>query len=343
MTRLGSSIQVAREALVTHAFNVFEQVREIPDLFEQVFEQTAVFLVQLPQLNIIDEGKLRKFGRYIHEGYKDNPYHNSLHAIDVMQTVHFLLNLPCFLGYFTVLEQFSISIAAAIHDYRHPGRNTDFLRNSMDALYVSFNGISPLESMHSANSLSAALGLACERTENKTGNDKDDVAWLVETPMDFKQQVHRCISQLVLATDMSKHVEIFSSFKDLVSTKKSEATSMFSTEQDRLLVLKMILKLADLSNTFRPWTACHEWAQRLQQEFMEQAAQERSLGLPVFKLGDGTMPLEKLQTSFYPMFVLPMLSTLSGAFEEVSAIRDVALSNYQRWASSCVPRSEEQP
>ncbi|KAH3698776.1 hypothetical protein Pelo_19830 [Pelomyxa schiedti] len=94
----GSSVQVAREKLATHAFNVFEQAKEFPDLFEQVFEQTAVLLLQLPQLNFIDEGKLRKFGRYIHGGYKDNPYHNSLHAIDVMQSVHYLLNLPCFLG-----------------------------------------------------------------------------------------------------------------------------------------------------------------------------------------------------------------------------------------------------
>ena len=41
----------------------------------------------------MDEVKLARFLYKIEEGYKDNPYHNRLHAADVVHSMHALLTL----------------------------------------------------------------------------------------------------------------------------------------------------------------------------------------------------------------------------------------------------------
>lgn len=53
--------------------------------------------------------------------YNKLPYHNSLHATDVLQTVGMLLlDVPDIICHFSPLEIFSICIASAIHDLDHP-------------------------------------------------------------------------------------------------------------------------------------------------------------------------------------------------------------------------------
>ncbi len=54
--------------------------------------------------------------------YRDNPYHNVLHATDVLQTVAYL-TVTCGFKDSADLDQTDLAsmfIAAAIHDYDHP-------------------------------------------------------------------------------------------------------------------------------------------------------------------------------------------------------------------------------
>ena len=64
-------------------------------------------------------------------GFFDNPYHNASHGADVMHNVYHLLLVSdvakhCPLSDGDVL---CALIAGAIHDYKHPGRNNNFLNN----------------------------------------------------------------------------------------------------------------------------------------------------------------------------------------------------------------------
>ena len=54
---------------------------------------------------------------------RDVPYHNSIHAADVTQSTHVLLNSPALESVFTPLEVMSALFAAAIHDVDHPGKH----------------------------------------------------------------------------------------------------------------------------------------------------------------------------------------------------------------------------
>lgn len=61
---------------------------------------------------------------------KDNPFHNSLHAADVAQSTHVLLNTPALESVFAPIEVCAALFAACIHDVDHPGLTNQFLVNS---------------------------------------------------------------------------------------------------------------------------------------------------------------------------------------------------------------------
>lgn len=61
---------------------------------------------------------LKAFFSKVENGYKDNPYHNKLHAADVLQTVCCFLKGARIAEILSPLEIFGAIIAAIIHDYK---------------------------------------------------------------------------------------------------------------------------------------------------------------------------------------------------------------------------------
>ena len=57
----------------------------------------------------------------VESGYERNPYHNSVHAADVVQALAWLLASDAFTRELTDLELLCIIMAAAVHDVGHPG------------------------------------------------------------------------------------------------------------------------------------------------------------------------------------------------------------------------------
>lgn len=66
-------------------------------------------------------------------------YHNNVHAADVVQAVHHLLQAPVVANNFTDLEVFGTIIAAAGHDVNHLGLTNNFLINTQAPLAVLYN------------------------------------------------------------------------------------------------------------------------------------------------------------------------------------------------------------
>ena len=82
----------------------------------------------------IDFNNLMSFIREIAAGYKIITYHNQTHGADVLQTFNFYMNAGGLKETLKMdnLEQMSCLIAAALHDYEHPGVNNAFLVNMND-------------------------------------------------------------------------------------------------------------------------------------------------------------------------------------------------------------------
>ncbi len=65
---------------------------------------------------------LIEFLKEIYRGVQKDlrPYHNATHVIDMLQAVHFLLQVGNLKKYFTEADLFAIIIACLICDYNHP-------------------------------------------------------------------------------------------------------------------------------------------------------------------------------------------------------------------------------
>ncbi|KAI8900395.1 hypothetical protein BC833DRAFT_275237 [Globomyces pollinis-pini] len=98
----------------------------------------------------------QNFLEKIESSYNKLPYHNSIHATDVLQSVELLL-LNTEIGMnFSPMEIFSICIASAVHDLDHPGINNNFLVQINHPLSVMYNDIAILESHHVARAFEIA-------------------------------------------------------------------------------------------------------------------------------------------------------------------------------------------
>lgn len=87
----------------------------------------------------IPEDVLINFLKEIEQGYHPNPYHNSMHAADVLQVLHYIIAKG---GLATMLSDediFAAMIAAMIHDLDHPGLNNAFQVSSQSYLATLYN------------------------------------------------------------------------------------------------------------------------------------------------------------------------------------------------------------
>eukprot|EP01107_Rhizomastix_libera_P014968 TRINITY_DN5164_c0_g2_i1.p1 TRINITY_DN5164_c0_g2~~TRINITY_DN5164_c0_g2_i1.p1 ORF type:complete len:623 (-),score=160.51 TRINITY_DN5164_c0_g2_i1:3-1871(-) len=262
----------------------------------------------------LNEEKLFIFFKKIEQGYFKNPYHNSTHAIDVLQVTHFMLTKnDKFFNSLLPVEKLAIVVSAACHDFNHPGINNAFLVNVEDPLAIQYNDQSVLESTHSAR----VFGLLHEEE-----ND-----FLENMELTHYRTLRNMIIQLILATDMSKHADILSDLKARVAAEEFK----WDNAQVRLLTLKMMIKAADISNPARSWNLCEKWAGLVMEEFFEQGDMEKERELTVSAMMDRTTTkISKVQAGFSEFVVKPLMDALSQAIGMGTMLINLN-SNVVRW------------
>ncbi|GIL46288.1 hypothetical protein Vafri_3305 [Volvox africanus] len=137
--------------------------------------------------------------RQVEAGYLDNPYHNAVHAADVLQTLHVIIHATqLHVHYLDRLGLLAAYYAAIVHDYGHPGMTNDFLVAISDPLAVRYNDRSPLENHHCA----ASFGLL----------QRPELDFLAPLSKAERAGFRKMVIELVLATDMKQHFSILSHF-----------------------------------------------------------------------------------------------------------------------------------
>ncbi|OWK05246.1 PDE4B [Cervus elaphus hippelaphus] len=156
--------------------------------------------------------------------HADVAYHNSLHAADVAQSTHVLLSTPALDAVFTDLEILAAIFAAAIHDVDHPGVSNQFLINTNSELALMYNDESVLENHHLAVGFKLLQEEHCDIFQNLTKKQR--------------QTLRKMVIDMVLATDMSKHMSLLADLKTMVETKKvtSSGVLLLDNYTDRIQV-----------------------------------------------------------------------------------------------------------
>lgn len=128
-----------------------------------------------------------------------------------------------------------------------------------------------------------------------------------------RQIIRKMAIDMVLATDMSKHMSLLAELKTMVETKKVTGAGVIELEsyQNRMIVLQNMLHCADLSNTTKPLELYRQWTHRLMEEFFCQGDLEQSQGLEMSAMCDRHHAnIEKTQV-IYPFVTLYFASRIS--------------------------------
>ncbi|XP_037025889.1 cAMP-specific 3',5'-cyclic phosphodiesterase, isoforms N/G isoform X4 [Bradysia coprophila] len=229
---------------------------------------------------------------------KDNPFHNSLHAADVAQSTNVLLNTPALEGVFTPLEVGGALFAACIHDVDHPGLTNQFLINSSSELALMYNDESVLENHHLAVAFKLLQNTGC------------DIFCNIQKKQ--RQTLRKMVIDIVLSTDMSKHMSLLADLKTMVETKKVAGSGVLLLDNytDRIQVLENLVHCADLSNPTKPLPLYKSWISLLMEEFFQQGDKEREMGLDISPMCDRhNATIEKSQVGFIDYIVHPLWET----------------------------------
>jgi len=144
---------------------------------------------------------LKNFLGSLERRYNNVAYHNSEHAADVVHVVHYII-VSGLKETLTPLEIFSMLIAAGAHDVEHNGVNNAFHVKLMTPVAIMHNDQSVLENHH----CTVAWTLVQHRKTNI-------ISGLSPTE---QREFRTMMVQIILGTDMTLHVELFSDFKRLV-------------------------------------------------------------------------------------------------------------------------------
>ncbi|XP_045764655.1 cAMP-specific 3',5'-cyclic phosphodiesterase isoform X2 [Maniola jurtina] len=229
---------------------------------------------------------------------RDNPFHNSLHAADVTQSTNVLLNTPALDAVFTPIEVCAALFAACVHDVDHPGLTNQFLVNSSSELALMYNDESVLENHH--------LAVAFKLLQN----DGCDI--FINLHKKQRQTLRKMVIDMVLSTDMSKHMSLLADLKTMVETKKVAGSGVLLLDNytDRIQVLENLVHCADLSNPTKPLPLYKRWVALLMEEFFQQGDREREQGMDISPMCDRhNSTIEKSQVGFIDYIVHPLWET----------------------------------
>uniref|UniRef100_A0A6B0VFQ7 Phosphodiesterase n=2 Tax=Ixodes ricinus TaxID=34613 RepID=A0A6B0VFQ7_IXORI len=276
----------------------------------------------------ISSKKLLTFLLTLEDHYLKVPYHNSSHAADVAQSIHVLLLSPALDTVFTDLEILAALFAGAIHDVDHPGVTNQYLINTSSELAIMYNDESVLENHSLAVSFKLLQDESCNIFES----------------LNKKQRLtlRKMVIDMVLATDMSKHMSLLADLKTMVETKKVAGSGVLLLDNytERIQVLQNMIHCADLSNPTKPLDLYRNWVDLVMSEFFMQGDKERQENLDISPMCDRhTATIEKTQVGFIDYIAHPLWETWADLVHpDAQEILD-RLEENRDWYQNMIPIS----
>ncbi|CAH8581060.1 unnamed protein product [Schistosoma intercalatum] len=260
------------------------------------------------------------------------PFHNSIHALDVLHATYQLFQCNSLKNIFSDLETFAIFFASAIHDIDHPGLTNQYLINTNHELALLYNDISVLENHH----LHVAFKLIntekeCDFTQYFTNQQK----------LLFRKMV----IALVLSTDMSKHMSLLADLKTTVEKQKAFQGNVINLDSysARMQILECIIHAADLSNPTKPLKIYQEWVSRIMEEMFRQGDQEKQFGIEISPMCDReTACIYSTQIGFIDYIVYPLWETMAELLHPGVQVLMDNIANNRNWYMNAKEKEEKE-
>lgn len=306
----------------------------------EIWNLTHLDLVELTMKVAIDFELPTKYGlpaakwtSFLHKierlmGHRLNPYHNFVHIVDVFQTCSVMLGAMDARLRLPDLEIFALLISALVHDLEHPGMNNLYQINAGTPLAIRYNDASVLENHHCAMAF--------------TVFNEPDSDVLCGLDASSRRAVRKMIITSVLGTDMTFHFAMKDELEECAKRNppfsRTDAGDVVSSpmlpENDRLLFIKAILHVCDISNPAKPWNTSKRWSDLVLQEFFEQGDREIAEGLPVsMNCNRATTKQDEMSLNFCDFVVAPFFFSLTMILPKAFMACEHLCSNRNAWHS----------
>jgi len=245
----------------TWDFDIFEYASTHPEDFMTRITGFALDHLGSTKFLRLDHKLISSFLADIQRSYLEHvPYHNAVHATDIVQAVFFTLTSGQkghrLQDLLSPDETTALLLAALGHDINHQGLTNHFLRESKHELAL-IDEEDPNESMHW-----------------RVFSDKL-AQWKILDNLEAArhESLKEMIRDLILATNMDHHAKILSEWKTL--------EPLFSLENSthRMALMQYVLKFGDISNPARPKLLYDKWTLRLREELHQEGDKMKAMGL----------------------------------------------------------------
>ena len=260
--------------------------------------------------NLIKYSNFENWCSAIASGYnRKNPYHTDLHAGDITQTclVYFKIGKINEICKFNQLSKCGLFLSCICHDYKHPGVNNNFLKDTKDILAIKYNDNSILENMH----ISEAFKLTIDSPNCNifSGMNSDNY-----------KQIRKEMISCVLFTDMTRHqltIDFMNEVnKNKNNSKKNEEKLEKDYQQD---YMNLLIHSADISNPTKKFNIYWQWAEIVFEEFLEQGDKEKELGLKC-SFDRDTLSIYQNQLGFINYIEVPFFTSFVTTFPKLKSL-----------------------
>ena len=212
-----------------------------------------------------------------------------------------------------------------MHDYAHKGLTNDFIISTRDPLALLYNDQSPMENHHLCASFEIIHCHGIIQHLDKA----------------TQQTIRKRIIDLILSTDMSKHLGLVSKFHSAHSSRSSNSPQdqeiqrrVSLSDIDNNLATTILLKLADIGHLASQQHVHEKWVGRLEEEFFNQGDKERGLNIEITPLFDRTKKgISKSQIGFFEIVALPIANVFTEVFPGCITYYENMKKNYAYWQS----------
>eukprot|EP01062_Namystynia_karyoxenos_P074415 TRINITY_DN712_c0_g1_i1.p1 TRINITY_DN712_c0_g1~~TRINITY_DN712_c0_g1_i1.p1 ORF type:complete len:1356 (+),score=452.92 TRINITY_DN712_c0_g1_i1:114-4181(+) len=242
----------------------------------------------------IDEAMLFRFLATVKGMYRAVPYHNFVHAFDVMQTLYVFLTDCGGRQMLSELDVLCLLMIGLFHDLDHMGLNNSYHLKAETPLGM-LSSASGSRSVLEVHHCSVAIEILSDESTNI----------LCTLPEEDRKYVFKVMIHSILATDMSRHGEILADFQRSVDSPYDR-----DCDEHRLRLIAMLVKAADVSNVCKPFHISRDWGRKVQQEFDWHGEQEKTCSSASLDIRHSLLAFGRGQIGFMTTVVAPMMALL---------------------------------
>lgn len=282
------------------------------DEFKLVF---AFFdLLQIRQSILISNETLYGFISILRDNYNVEIMHDWNHAKETAQfLIHVLVNGKLSSA-FTAIEKFEMLVACLAHDAGYNRQETVEI-----PLSLLYGKKGEFGSHHASSLIQIVAKKQCNIFDcfDEKDNNKKEL-----------NDVWENVIELVLATDMSVHFDLIDDIQKVVEVDQS-----FKKPENRILLMKLFIKMCDISALARPFEFANKGKNAVCEDFFNCNTDiSRLTGIDGNSLKDiKNLDEEKKLFSFIISVCIPIFKCVTTVFPCLNYLYDQIKSNMEKW------------